>query len=311
MSNIYDAVTKAISAHWKGQMKRDDAYGSCRLKRGWIFMSLLSGTLTIAACATPPVDSPSLFTIVSVDERSNRIINVPVKLHLPEAQTSSKPAVIFIGGCDGSITENGAALIAYLNSKGVLVAELRSIDSFERGSACVQTTVSGRQRADEAFRTRDALVARRLASEDNVGLLGFSSGGWTISHAAFNDTTPAYNASTKMPFAAAVAFYPYCRTRDARSYDLKVPTLLLGGSADTWTPFALCKTMAQISKDRTIGNAPLELVEYAGATHSWENNKPPRQVTTGAGSTYLAYDAAAAKDSLRRAIAWFDQYLRP
>lgn len=262
----------------------------------------------LSACASVPPDGPTNFSIVQFNGKANKDERIPVKLHLPTTQLPSKPAVVLMGGCDGSVSDGARALIELLNGAGVVVAELRSIDV--SGSACTRVSLLGVQRAEQAYRVRDALVERGLADEGNVGLLGFSHGGWAITHAMYADTTSMYSTEYKKPFAAAVAFYPHCQTLDVRKYDLKTPTLILSGVNDTWTPVEVCERMIDLTKAQSTGNVELSLVKYQNATHSFDNNKPARTVPTMKGESYLAYDRDATKDAISRTMEWFAKNLR-
>lgn len=262
-------------------------------------MNLLAPALGLAAlvgaCATAPHDSPTAFTIEVFNSRSNKVEHIPVKLHLPASQAAAKPAVIMMGGCDGSLSSGARELTRRLVAAGAVVAELQSIAA--HGNQCMTSTHLGVNRSDESFLARDSLVKRGLAAESNVGLLGFSHGGWAITHAMYMDTTSLVRPS--VPFAAAVAFYPYCAAINIASLALKTPSLLMVGSADTWTPAWPCRQMVDNTAPHGL---PLVLHEYPGATHSWDNQKPNREMQTGAGWVQLAYDPAAARDSVDRAF---------
>lgn len=270
-------------------------------------------TALIVGCASTP-QSATDFT-VQIRNTKNVEEHIPVKLHFPKDQSPNKPAVILMGGCDGSLSHGARELLSLLLKNGVLVAELQSITS-KRGPSCgFVPTVNGRQRSEEAYKTRDVLVARGLTSEDNVGLLGFSHGGWAIANAMFGDTSSIYtevkySSLNKKPFAAAVAFYPYCDKLDSTHFKLITPTLMFGGSSDTWTPPSQCELIADLSVKVSDPTIPLQIKIYEGATHSFDNNKPTRERDTWKGITSMSYDHAATRDSIRRTMAWFDLYLK-
>jgi dienelactone hydrolase len=101
-------------------------------------------------------------------------------------------------------------------------------------------------------------------------------------------------------FRAAVAFYPYCSL-----YRLTVPTLVLIGGADTWTPAFYCQFM----EGRHRSDAPpLSLVVYPGAHHSFDEAEISSSVRFH--GNVLAYDPAATADAQRRVREFFARWLR-
>jgi dienelactone hydrolase len=237
--------------------------------------------------------------------------SVTVELHAPKKQLQSKPAVIFMGGCDGSVSDGAKVVIKSLVDRGVLVAELKSLRIWGRSAnACTgeKGALEGWQRAEEAYRARDELVKRGLANEENVGLVGFSHGGWAISYAVFLNSTVTYETKNFKPFKAAVAFYPWCQ-EDSLSHDLRTPTLMLIGAKDTWTPLDRCTRLEERAKKAGTHDQPLELVVYENASHSYDNDKPRRSAPTGKGFADLWYDKEATDDSLARTMAWFEKYM--
>ena len=88
-----------------------------------------------------------------------------------------------------------------------------------------------------ALRARDAFGAARYLRKqpgvqaDRIAVVGFSHGGSTAMRAAQANTNANLDIA---PFVAAVAYYPGCNTPAQR--DVGVPTLVLIGELDDWTP---------------------------------------------------------------------------
>lgn len=273
------------------------------------FLSVLLLAAALGGCATAPQDGPTQFTVASFDGKANKDLHIPVKLHLPDTQAPNKPAVILMGGCDGSVSHGAHNLKNQLVAAGVVVAELQSMAPFGRHGSCQSNKLSGDVRATEAFKAREILVKRGLAAENNVGVLGFSHGGWSVIHAVFGDTSNYFGSKT--PFAAGVAFYPHCpAAMNVGSLKLKSPALLMGGAADNWTPFAPCQHLAAMSKDISDPTIPLNLVEYPNASHSWDNVKGSRTMETEKGTVTLGWDKDASADSIDRAMKFFRSNLK-
>jgi dienelactone hydrolase len=149
---------------------------------------------------------------------------------------------------------------------------------------------------------RDALVARGLTTEDNVGVLGFSHGGWTITHVALEDSPQAAN---RKPFAAAVAYYPLClNLMNMPNKPAVVPTLILIGTADTWTAPTFCEPLVE----RSAGMIQMHL--YEGATHAFDYQLPTRTRMLRSGPTTMGYDDAYTKDSVKRSMKFLLENLK-
>ena len=68
-------------------------------------------------------------------------------------------------------------------------------------------------------------------------------------------------------FRSAVALYPSCSRLRETAWSARVPTLILIGSADDWTPAAACQQMVAGARDRS---ARVQIVVYPGAHHEFD-----------------------------------------
>ena len=57
-----------------------------------------------------------------------------------------------------------------------------------------------------------------------------------------------------------------------------MPTLILIGSADDWTPAAICQQMVAGARDRS---ARVQIVVYPGAQHEFDRANSPIRLQTG------------------------------
>lgn len=100
---------------------------------------------------------------------------------------------------------------------------------------------------------------RRLA------VVGYSQGGSTALAIAMNRLPPlAGDVRPPLP-KAVVSFYPWCADTRGR---VAVPTLLLIGERDDWTPAAFCE---DLWRKRSNEGAEFRLITYPGAFHAFEN----------------------------------------
>jgi dienelactone hydrolase len=203
------------------------------------------------------------------------------------------PAVIILHTCSGVNVDAGivSRVIADYLPKGIATLV---IDSFHpRGftGVCEATyRISPHRRAEDAYAALAWLTRRKDIDSKHVFLQGYSHGA-----AAAIDAIDAPNAATHAPrFAGAIAFYPNCSTTTKFS----VPTLILIGELDDWTPPSRCQAI----EDKTN----VEITVYPGATHAF--------AMPGLDMTYLghrvAYQEAAAKDAQRRAASLIDALIR-
>jgi dienelactone hydrolase len=155
------------------------------------------------------------------------------------------------------------------------------------------------------------LAARSFVDADRIALIGWSNGASATLIALAGKPPPG--------FRAAVAFYPGCQLggRFPRTgWAPAVPTLILVGLADDWTPAAPCLDLAASAREH---GAPVRIVAYDDAHHGFDrpgdrlhrrqlrnesSGKVQRTVTVGPN--------AAARDAAIRAVAEFlDRELGP
>jgi dienelactone hydrolase len=100
-------------------------------------------------------------------------------------------------------------------------------------------------------------------------VLGFSQGGW-LALASIEEG--AIEQTSQNKFRAAIAFYLRCLGSKG---DMTVPTPILIGELDDWTPTQECRNMVDgrddwgISRQKSDG-APVRLVVYPGAYHAFD-----------------------------------------
>ncbi|MBP0492286.1 dienelactone hydrolase family protein [Pararoseomonas indoligenes] len=180
-------------------------------------------------------------------------------------------------------------------------------DSF--GSRGVTQVCSGGEKGilPETTRRADAHAAAAWAAAQpwsapgGAFLLGWSHGGSTAL-AAIGAPVP-----TGL-LRGAVALYPGCARpgQPPPPWQPAAPVLMLLGGADDWTPPGHCRLAAERARP-----APVELVEYPGAAHGFDQpSMPPRTLSglditaRGDGTARMGTDEAARADALRRVPAF-------
>lgn len=234
------------------------------------------------------------------------------------------PAMVLLHGCGGlyrgrSGTEPTARHQEWAERFAAAGYVTLHVDSFNpRGVRAIcrtkgRTISPGIERARDAYGALLYLQSRSDVRPDRIGLMGWSNGGsttlWTI--ALHAKARPA--SLPKGDFAAAVAFYPGCRTplENKAGWATAIPLLILIGAADDWTPAAPCEALVEREQRR---GRPIELIVYPGANHDFDAPDLKVRVlgdiaTTDSGTATIGTEPAAREDALRRVPEFFARHL--
>lgn len=233
-------------------------------------------TAKIAGGYTPvepiPVDDPATPSVTAA-------------LFLPQG-TGPFPAVIVLSGCAGLGPD--VSVVERVNSeylpKGIatLVVDSFTPRGVEGVCSAANPIESVLYRARDAQAARAWLARRPDIDAKRIFLQGYSHGAMAAI-AAINSARPGY---TDPGVAGVIAFYPFCNQQAKFS----VPTVILIGAKDDWTPAAMCQGI--------VDKTNVELNVYPDATHGFA---APGMDTTFLGHR-LVYDEAATNDGLARAL---------
>jgi dienelactone hydrolase len=209
------------------------------------------------------------------------------------------PAIIVLHGCAG-IDYHFRSWAEQLKKWGYVALIVDSFGPRGVDRVCGKSfRVPDLERAADSYGAAIYLKQLPYVDGENIGLIGFSHGGWSGLRAVQRNFPYTVNMDT-IPFKAAVLFYPSCNSRQHQ--EIAIPTLIMIGSKDDWTPAARC---VELNKWVTQPEM-LELVVYEGAYHDFDRQKKGYRTYLG---HVLKYDVEATKDSKERTKAFFDKHL--
>jgi dienelactone hydrolase len=224
------------------------------------------------------------------------------------------PAVVALHDCGGLNQRPNTQAQLYsewaktLVSDGFVVLFPDSFGSRGLGSQCRERhriVHASRERVADATAARHWLQEQSFVRGDRISLLGWSNGAVTALWAIRR--TAASHAEGE-DFRSAVAFYPSCQRLLDSAWSARVPTLILIGGADDWTPAATCQQMVAGARGRS---ARVQIVVYPGAHHEFDRANSPIRLRTGlvntvdpSGKAHGGTNPAARSDALKRVPQW-------
>jgi dienelactone hydrolase len=224
------------------------------------------------------------------------------------------PVVVGLHGCAGMLGRSGKIVRRFadwgerLSKAGVAALFLDSYTPRGLGPQCrapERRVRSARERVADAYLARRWLQGQSWAVKNRISLVGWSNGAiaslWAV--------RPSALPRDGMPdFRSAVAFYPGCRRLGTVAWSARIPTLVLIGRADDWTPAAACEQMVAGARGRT---AQASIMVYPGAYHEFDRPDYPVRLLTGlaysadgSGRAHVGTNASARNDALKRVPEW-------
>ena len=227
------------------------------------------------------------------------------------------PTVIALHGCGGLTGHSEPVLPRYRDWAEQLLKNGRAVllpDSYgSRGlgpqcRAAERKVRARRERVEDIMAARQWLMQQSWVARERISLIGWAHGASALLWAVRPQLS---SRGTEPDFRSAVAFYPSCRRLRETAWSARVPTLILIGSADDWTPASACQQMVAGARGRS---ARAEIVVYPGAYHEFDRANAPIRLRTGlvntvdpSGRAHGGTNPAARSDALKRVPQWLEK----
>ena len=213
------------------------------------------------------------------------------------------PARIGLHGCAGMHDTTKQRLVDQLVGWGYVVLLVDSYATRGIDHACTSNAFATFvKRRPDAYGAIVFLARQTYVDPQRIAAVGFSAGAWVTLFAAETNSFELFVPASNLRLRAAVAFNPPCQAAGARP---GIPTLILVGALDDWTPAADCS-----SKIASWGNdgPPVELVVYPGAYHGfYYSYLQPGRTLFG---HWLEFNGEAADNADQRLHQFLDRHLK-
>lgn len=183
--------------------------------------------------------------------------------------TVPAPAIVMLHGCGGDWSGLDSQWGPRFRSWGYVTLAVDSYGprNLKRGECSVRNSAS---RTLDGYAALDYLAQQPFVDPGRVVLMGQSEGaGIALSSVEFGWIERRFDRK----FRAAIALYPNCGGSSGMT---TVPTLILMGERDEWTPAERCREMAEgrssigITRDRGGDRSKLRLVVYPEVHHAFD-----------------------------------------
>ncbi|MFZ5690394.1 MAG: dienelactone hydrolase family protein [Pseudomonadota bacterium] len=227
------------------------------------------------------------------------------------------PAVVALHSCDG-LRDKSATLLKPVLDWGQILTSAGFVvifpDSYASRGLSQQCSVyppkirPDRERLADARATRDWLQQQDFVRKDRISLIGWHNGGI----AALWAVRPNLEPSDDRPdFRSAVVFYPGCRRLGDTAWSTRIPTLILIGALDNWTPAKHCEDMAKNARGRS---AQVSIVKYKNAHHAFDHDgvalRQRRHIAFApdpGGRVTVGTNSEARADAIKRVVHWLSR----
>ena len=245
--------------------------------RSWLAALLVTLALTTSAAAENVTFRSATWPPTPLQQRLAKTagqtiaeqasMSIRAELYLPPGK-GPFPGVVLMPPCTGRLpVKLERADGERYNALGYALLAVDSFGprGFEDGCSGVGSSVD---LVMDAYGALLYLTDLPFIDADRIAIVGYSKGADTaLSAVGFDGVERLFDRQ----FRAAVAYYPFCQRQEATA--VAVPTLVLIGERDDWNFARDCRDMMDRRRDFS---APMRLVVYPDAHHSFNLKLPPR-----------------------------------
>jgi dienelactone hydrolase len=204
------------------------------------------------------------------------------------------PAVVSLHGCSGLRPALRVAEGEYLKALGYVALVVDSFATRGIKEACVSPMPN---RHADALGALVYLSKFAFVDAKRIALLGRSQGG-IVGLQVASSPPDLFDIPEELTYKAVIAFYPMC---GAASDEVSIPTLVMIGDADDWSPVKDCERwMAR----RAGRGAPVRFIVYPGAHHAFDI------AAVGGGMEMFGHRLKYDPDAAKRADAEVREFLK-
>jgi dienelactone hydrolase len=205
------------------------------------------------------------------------------------------PAIVVMHGCGGLSERKRLADARQFTDWGYVTLEVDSFATRGIKTNCLSDRLVARDA--DALGALAYLSKLPFVDPKRIALAGYSQGGIAVLEVASVQPIKLFETPAGLTFKAAVAYYPIC---GPAADELTIPTLVLVGELDDWSPAAACRRM--MKRQNGKGVLPT-LVVFPEAYHSFDNPK------NGYGIRYFGHWLRYNADATERAAALTRSFL--
>ena len=274
------------------------------MRVGWrtIFAALVIPAIAGTAFVFARSSANDLTLQIPAGVDSAAPINLDARLFEPRG-AGPFPAVVLMHGCSGWHGSNLTDWASWFVKRGFAALMIDSFGPRGVNGVCgnpLKARPTPRTRAQDAFGALDYLSQLPAVDARRVILMGFSHGGTSAVVAASANVGRSGSAGGPR-FAAVVAMYPWCGVGPGAFSEPFLPTLIIVGEKDDWTPAGLC-----LERERTYES--LEVHVVPGATHSFDIFRWKGQPVTS--RSYRGHRLVPSRTATKEARQTVDAFLR-